>query len=212
MIRLMIKTHVKTGLKYLCMTRKENWQEYKGSGKLWERHLKKHGNEITTELLLETENEDTFKTVAKQKSMELDVANSADWANLRPEEGDGGDTVSKKKWITNGKDEKYTDDIIPEGWRYGRSDRCVFKNKEKQSEFAKRSDPVKRGKGIKRAWDSGNFNRDHSKCGTKGDDNPSKRPEVREKQSKKALERWSNVEIEERRKYMKRARDIRWKK
>jgi hypothetical protein len=35
----------------------------------------------------------------------------------------------------------------------------------------------------KKVWASGQFNRDHSKCGNKGDDNVSKRPEVKAKNS-----------------------------
>ena len=68
---------------------------------------------------------------------------------------------------------------MPSGWRYGRSN-CVFNDPNKQSEFSGRSDRKKAGKSIKRAWDEGKFDkRDHSKCGTKGDQNPSKRPEVK---------------------------------
>ena len=37
----------------------------------------------------------------------------------------------------------------------------------------------------KKAWAEGRVKRDHSKCGTKGDNNPSKRPEVRAKNSGK---------------------------
>lgn len=34
-----------------------------------------------------------------------------------------------------------------------------------------------------RVWAEGNFNRDHSKCGVKGENNPSKRPEVKAKRT-----------------------------
>ena len=49
--KLMIKTHNVTGLKYLCITKKENWPEYLGSGKYWRNHLISHGPDIRTELL-----------------------------------------------------------------------------------------------------------------------------------------------------------------
>lgn len=46
----------------------------------------------------------------------------------------------------------------------------------------------KRGNAIKNAWNEGKFDkRDHSKCGTKGDDNPAKRPEVKQKIKESAL-------------------------
>ena len=187
MIRLLIKTHKKTGLKYLCKTEREDWETYLGSGKYWKKHLRKHGNDITTQLLFETEDKTLFKQVSKEKSIEYDVVNSKLWANLVNEEGDGGNTVGKKKWITNGIDERYYSGDLPEGWYYGRSNNCKFKDSNFQKELNKRVDPITRGKAIKNAWDSGNFKRDHSKCATKGDNNPSKRPEVKEKIRNAAL-------------------------
>lgn len=51
---LMIKTHIITGLKYLCKrvtTSDSKAISYKGSGKYWKNHLKIHGNNINTEIL-----------------------------------------------------------------------------------------------------------------------------------------------------------------
>jgi hypothetical protein len=182
MHKLMIKTHNTTGLKYLCYTRKKDHLSYLGSGKIWKRHIKKHGEDITTEIIFQTENKNEFIQFATQKSLEFNVVNSDEWANLKIEEGDGGDTVSKKKWITDGKQDKYLDNskLLPEGWIYGRAN-CVFNSSEKQKEFSSRSDRVKAGISIKLAWDEGRFKRDHSKCGVSGDLNVSKIPEVREK-------------------------------
>ena len=53
-IYLYLKTHAKTGLKYLGKTITDPYT-YLGSGKRWRRHLAKHGNDIITEVLLETE-------------------------------------------------------------------------------------------------------------------------------------------------------------
>lgn len=181
MIRLLIKTHNKTGLKYLCKTEKTDWESYLGSGKYWRRHLKQHGNDIKTELLFETENKDDFRKFAKQKSIEFDIINSNEWANLVNEEGDGGNTVGNKRWVTNGQKECFYNGQLPKGWRYGRSDACSFKDPKIQSKLSKRVDTIKRGQSIKKCWDAGNFNRDNSKCGSKGEKNPSKRPEVKEK-------------------------------
>lgn len=96
--------------------------------------------------------------------------------------GNGGDTVSWKQWITDGFADKYIDktQIIPEGWKKGRSN-CVFNNSDKQKEFSAKSDRKKFAETMKRKWAAGEIIRDHSKCGTKGDNNPAKRPEVREK-------------------------------
>lgn len=189
--KLMIKTHNKTGLKYLCYTKSEGsiYDSYKGSGKLWKSHLKKHGDDITTELIFETDNYENFKNYAIKKSIELDIVSSSEWANLKKEEGDGGDTVSNKRWITDGKKDKFInkDLQIPIGWKYGRSN-CIFNDSEKQKEFNKRIDRKKQSSSMKLSWKEGKMDkRDHSKCGIKGDNNPAKRKEVREKIRQAAL-------------------------
>ena len=176
--KLMIKTHNITGLKYLCYTRSEGkeYDNYKGSGKIWKRHLKKYGDSITTELIFESLFFDEFKKIAIEKSIEYDIVSSDLWANLKIEEGDGGDTVSNKKWITNGISDTYlnNDLPLPEGWSYGRS-RCVFNDSEKQKEFAKRQTKEQRSEIIQKCWNEGKMDkRDHKKCGTKGNNNPSK--------------------------------------
>jgi hypothetical protein len=188
--KLMIKTHNITKLKYLCYTRSEGkiYEDYKGSGKLWKKHLKKYGENITTELIFESSDFEKFKKFAIQKSIEFDIVNSDQWANLKIEEGDGGDTVSNKRWITNGIKDKYLnkDLPLPEGWMYGRSN-CIFNDPEKQSVFGKHHDGKKQGESLKKTWSEGRFKRDHSKCGLKGDLSPSKRPEVKEKIRQYAL-------------------------
>lgn len=133
----MVKTHNITGLKYLCITEKQNPITYLGSGKYWKRHLKTHGKDITTEILFETENVKEFKEKGNYYSELWNVVESDLWANFRPENGEGGDTVSCKCWITNGVIDKYHNkkEIVPEGWNKGRSN-CVFNNKEKQRDFA----------------------------------------------------------------------------
>lgn len=187
----MIKTHNQTGLKYLCYTQSEGvyYDNYKGSGKHWKSHLKKHGDDITTDLIYESNNYDEFKLYAIAKSLEHDIVNSDEWANLKVEDGTGGDTVSNKRWITDGVNDKYInrDTPLPDGWNYGRSN-CIFKNSEKQRIFGAKADVKYRGSKIKEAWDSGKMDvRDHSKCGVSGDLNPAKRPEVKEKMKIAAL-------------------------
>lgn len=180
--KLMIKIHNKTGLKYLCYTKKEDYVNYSGSGIDWIKHLYEYGFVFKTELLLETDNYDEFKKIAIEKSLEYDIVNSKQWANRKIEEGDGGDTVSNKKWITNGIIDKYIDknENVPNNWRYGRSN-CVFNDKEKQKEFNSRTDRKKAGKSIKKAWKEGKFKKRNLKNKLSGDKNPAKRPEVKEK-------------------------------
>ena len=45
---LCVKQHTITKLKYFCKTTKSNFVSYPGSGKYWDKHLKKHGNKIET--------------------------------------------------------------------------------------------------------------------------------------------------------------------
>lgn len=82
------------GLKYLGKTIK-NPLTYMGSGKIWKRHIKKHNlscADIKTEIILETTNVDELIKMGIELSIKYDVVNSQEWANLRIESGDGGDT------------------------------------------------------------------------------------------------------------------------
>lgn len=90
-IYLYLKTHNKTGLKYLGKTVQDP-HEYRGSGLVWNRHLDKHGDDVTTEILFETNNIDEFKQVALKYSDKWNIVESKKFANLMVEQGDGGDT------------------------------------------------------------------------------------------------------------------------
>ena len=93
---LMIKTHNKTGLKYLCKTSTSDPAhpyKYKGSGKYWKRHLQTHGKDITTEVIGEYTDKQEFIRNAIYFSERYNVVESDDWANLIPERGDGGPTM-----------------------------------------------------------------------------------------------------------------------
>jgi len=92
----MIKTHNKTGLKYLCKTSTDNPKypfTYKGSGSYWKRHLNVHGGDITTEIVGEFTDKEEFIKQAILLSEEQDIVKSEGWANLVPERGDGGPTM-----------------------------------------------------------------------------------------------------------------------
>jgi len=82
------------GLKYLGKTTKDPYK-YMGSGKLWLRHIKKHSlsyNDIKTEIIFSTTDLEDLKIKGIRISEELDIVKSIEWANLRIENGDGGDT------------------------------------------------------------------------------------------------------------------------
>lgn len=86
---LYVKTHRKTGLKYLGYTSNKNPHAYLGSGKYWKLHLRKHGNDVETLVLHECSNKDEIITLGKHYSELWNVVESNEWANLKPEEGDG---------------------------------------------------------------------------------------------------------------------------
>jgi hypothetical protein len=87
MFKLMIKTHNVSGLRYLCITKRKNYIKYLGSGTYWKNHLKKHGENISTTLLFETNDYKEFVNMCNHYSQLYNVAFSKDWANLVPETG-----------------------------------------------------------------------------------------------------------------------------
>ena len=89
--KLMIKIHNKTGMKYLCMTVRDKYEKYTGSGVYWKKHLGKHGVDISTELLYESDNKSDFVDECLKYSILYQVDVSEEWANLVPEIGDSND-------------------------------------------------------------------------------------------------------------------------
>lgn len=89
MISLYVKTHNKTGLKYLGKTEQDPFK-YKGSGVYWNRHLKVHGNDVTTEIIKECVDNNEVKQWGSHFSDLWNIVESSEWANMKPEVGDGG--------------------------------------------------------------------------------------------------------------------------
>ena len=135
MIRLLLKTY-NNNKKYLCKSESNNYTKYRGSGD----NITDDLIVIDTEVLLETEDKALFKEVGIYYSKLWNVVDNPLFLNKKYEEGDGGDTVSGKFWITNGNKDKYIDkDLeIPSGWRKGRST-GAFVNSSKQKDFSSRS-------------------------------------------------------------------------
>jgi hypothetical protein len=96
--KLMVKTHNITGLKYLCITKKDDYLSYKGSGVYWKRHLKKYGRDISTELIYESDNYEDFIIVCIYTSIKLEVVSSEEFANLVNETGYINTDGFKKFW------------------------------------------------------------------------------------------------------------------
>lgn len=89
-IYLYVKTHNKTGLKYLGQTSAKDPHKYSGSGVYWKLHLKKHGYDYTTEILKECQSKEELKNLGTYYSNLWNVIESEEWANLKIEQGDGG--------------------------------------------------------------------------------------------------------------------------
>lgn len=111
---LMVKTHQKTGLKYLCQTIRHEYSKYKGSGIYWRNHLKIHGSDIVTELIMECHGKEELTKWGLYYSTLWNVVDEYDqhgkktWANLTPESGAGGRTrklsANKGKVVVKDKD------------------------------------------------------------------------------------------------------------
>ena len=90
---LYIKTHRKTGLKYLGQTKQDPFK-YRGSGKRWLNHIKKHGYDVDTEILLETSNKEELKETGIYYSNLWNIVQDNTWANIIIENASGGDTIT----------------------------------------------------------------------------------------------------------------------
>ena len=100
-IYLYKKTHNKTGLQYLGKTEKDPFT-YCGSGTRWLTHLEKHGTDLHTEIIKECATKEEMTHWGSYYSELWNIVESDEWANLRPETGDGGDTSKTEnylKWI-----------------------------------------------------------------------------------------------------------------
>ena len=89
---LYVKQHVDTGLKYFGKTTAQDPYKYNGSGQYWMRHLNSHGKNIITVWCELFTDKDLLIEYAKKFSIENNIVESKDWANLIPEAGheDGG--------------------------------------------------------------------------------------------------------------------------
>jgi hypothetical protein len=87
--KLYVKTHTKSGLKYLGKTTVNNPEAYTGSGVYWQRHLKVHGLAHTTEIIGEYKTFEELREAGLYFSNLWKVVESKEWANLCEENGHG---------------------------------------------------------------------------------------------------------------------------
>lgn len=92
-IYLYVKQHKITGLKYFGKTSKKDPYVYIGSGLHWRRHLKVHGKDIVTLEVWEFTDPVECEIFALDFSEKNNIVESAEWANMRPENGKDGNAV-----------------------------------------------------------------------------------------------------------------------
>lgn len=101
MTTLYIKTHNVTGVKYFGKTTEDDAHKYKGSGIYWKRHIKKHGYDVSTELYAKFDETDDVQRLilvetALLFSLENNIVESKEWANMKPENGLDGNSKGAK--------------------------------------------------------------------------------------------------------------------
>lgn len=130
------------GLKYLGKCVNTDPYKYKGSGTVWKRHLKAHNilvTEIKTTILFETDDKDELKKMGLYYSDLWDVVNNKEFANLIPEQGDGGNTGGFKKGVVFTEEHRKKLSI------------ARSKQKDSQATIQKRADAIsktKKGKAL----------------------------------------------------------------
>lgn len=84
---LYIKQHNETGLKYFGKTTTDDPIKYLGSGIYWTRHLKNHGDNVSTIWCKLFEDKDSLVEYALDFSIKNNIVESAEWVNLKNEDG-----------------------------------------------------------------------------------------------------------------------------
>lgn len=97
-----LKTHRVTGLNYLGVT-VNNPFVYKGSGKYWTAHINKHGYDVETTIIFETDCLIELREACEYYSALYSVETSKQFANLIPETGFGGMVFRKASQETKNK-------------------------------------------------------------------------------------------------------------
>ncbi len=87
-IYLYVKQHSITKLKYFGKTTSRDPFKYNGSGKLWRRHINKHGKQFIQTLdVWGFDDVDVCNNFALNFSLDNNIVESKDWANLIAENG-----------------------------------------------------------------------------------------------------------------------------
>jgi hypothetical protein len=92
---LYIKQHIVTGKLYFGKTT-QNPIKYSGSGKYWLNHIRKHGvDKVETVWYCLFTDKETLTKFALDFSKQNNITESENWANLKPETGLDGGTITR---------------------------------------------------------------------------------------------------------------------
>jgi hypothetical protein len=190
-IYLYVKTHNKTGLKYLGKTVRKNPHKYKGSGEYWTNHIIKHGYEVTTEIIKECSSEEELKFWGLYYSELWNIVEERNsegkkvWANQIPESGSGAglgkDNISHLESVKQKKAEK----LKAPGYIHP-SQKPENKQKMLESHWTRTNPETKN----KLSGDNHYSKKPGYASKLKGENNPFKRPEVQEKSKATILEKY----------------------
>jgi hypothetical protein len=104
--KLLLKKHLETGISYLCITKRDDWKSYKGSGIRWKNLIASKPSEIETLLLFSTDDTDELAEMCNFYSNLYDLPNNKSFANLIPELGYIGNQGNLPVWWKNARAEE----------------------------------------------------------------------------------------------------------
>jgi hypothetical protein len=190
MYYLYIKIHKETGLKYLGKTC-QNPFSYKGSGIRWSNHLKKYGNNVETIILFESENKEDIREKGIYYSSLWNIVKDDNWANLKIEEGDGGDTSNTPKYLESLKNRDYSK-VKTQKYKQKMSQtiKKMWEEKFSSNEFDKDAFKKMCSERSKKMWDSRGVTDNDRIKRSKLQKEYIQKPGVKENLSKKSKDKW----------------------
>lgn len=144
---LYVKTHNVTGLKYFGKTISNDPHKYKGSGIRWLNHIRKHGYDVSTEIVGLFTDFHWCLLYALEFSELHNIVASNDWANLKTESVDGGLDHITRENVIKAQSSLKANRLVP-GYNEKTTRNTVKYNRENKKLYF---DPEFRAKGVEAA-------------------------------------------------------------
>lgn len=187
-IYLYVKTHNKTGLKYLGKTVQCPYT-YLGSGKVWKEHISRFGKDISTEIIKECRDQSELYYWGRYYSNLWNIVEDPSWANCIPETGGGAlygnDNPSKREDV---KFKKATKRDQPGYIHPMKKVQNRLKISGKNHQSKKNPEYIKKISGANHYSKKPGY-----KSKMTGANNPSTRPDVRKKIENTLVERYGVI-------------------